>query len=151
MKYLHTFEDIDWSGIDLVEIKYKQVNDRLLKKLDSRVLSIVNKMLEYKVDDYDKCLLDVKVRDLKKDDFSCFVEDYHYDWVRDYDELPEKHETHFIYTNVNGTEFQDGGKCKDNSIYQFSRELHRGTRMENDTIRVLIRLSYVNSKPIAQK
>jgi len=34
MKYLHTFDDIDWSGIELTELKYKKVTRRLLETLD---------------------------------------------------------------------------------------------------------------------
>lgn len=151
MKHLYTFETIDWRDIELVEIKYKKVTDRLLETLDGRIRSIVEKMLSYEVAEYDRCLLDVKVRKLSKDDFSCALSNLHYDWVRTYEELPEQHETHFIYSNINGTEFENGEKCLDNSIYTYGRELHKGVVINEDTIRILIRLSYVNNKPIAQK
>lgn len=151
MKHLHTFEEIDWTGIELTEIKYKKVTKYLLSTLDYRVRMIVEKMLSYPVDDYDRCLLDVKVRNLKENDFSCALTQFHYDWVRNYDELPEKHETHFIYTNINGTEFENGEKCLENSIYTYGRELHKGVLMKDQSIRVLIRLSYVNNKSIVHK
>lgn len=143
MKFIETLDPIDWADVPLTELKYKRVDTRLLNSLHPKVRFIVDKMLNYEVKKYDKCLLDVKVRDLKKDDFSCFLRTYHYDWVKNLDH-PNKHETHFIYTNVNGTEFADGTKCIDNSIYEFGRELHKGTLMNTDVRRVLIRLSYVD-------
>lgn len=148
MKYLHTFDEIDWSGIELTELKYKKVTDRLLETLDGRVRFVVEKMLSYPVDKYDKCLLDVKIRKLKKNNFSCALQNLHYDWVKTYEELPTKHETHFIYSNLNGTEFEHGVKCKENSIYTYGRELHKGVLINEDTTRVLIRLSYVNNKKL---
>lgn len=151
MKHLHTFDDIDWSGIELTELKYKKVTRRLLETLDGRVRFIVDKMLSFPVDKYDRCLLDVKVRHLKKDDFSCALPELHYDWVRTYEESPVKHETHFIYANIDGTEFSDGTKCLDNSIYTYGRELHKGVLMKENTTRILIRLTYANNKSIVYK
>lgn len=151
MKHLHTFDEINWDGVELVEIKYRQVNERLLYSLDARIRSIIEKMMSYPVNyNYDRCLLDVKVRNLKKDQYSCALPQFHYDWVRTYDELPTQHETHFIYTNIDGTEFKDG-KCLDNSIYTYGRELHRGVLMKEDITRILIRLSYVNNKRTNKK
>lgn len=152
MKHLHTFDPIDWRNVDLVEVKYKPISRKLLDSLDPRVRTIVEKMLSYEVPyKYDNCLLDVKIRDLYESQFSCALRSFHYDWVKDYDELPIQHETHFIYTNVNGTVFKEGGKCIDNSIYTYGRELHRGVDIQEDVTRVLIRLSYVNKKQTVKK
>ena len=148
MKLIKTYDEIDWQDIQPIELKYKSYSKNLLSTLDERLQSIIldmvndNEVLQLQ---YDRCLLDVKVRHLKEGQCGCAIEDFHYDWVRTYDELPEHHETHYIYTNVNGTEFKDA-KCIDNSIYMYNRELHRGPLMLEPTTRVLIRLSYVNKK-----
>lgn len=144
MNYIETLDSIDWSDVPLTELKYKRLHKKTLDSLHPKLLHVINKMLSYEVEEkYDMCLLDVKVRDLKKGKCSCALPEYHYDWVKNYDHK-NKHEFHLIYTNVDGTEFLHGGKCKDNSIYSFGRELHRGVYMDKDKRRVLVRLSYVD-------
>lgn len=149
MKLIKTYNPINWSDIELIEIKYKKYSERLVNTLDMRLQCIIRDMHEYNTlhnnIEYDHCLLDVKVRNLDKDQCGCAIEGFHYDWVRTYNEKPDVHETHYIYTNVNGTEYVDG-KCDDNSIYMYNRELHRGPLMQDITLRVLIRLSYVNKR-----
>lgn len=144
-KLICTLDEIDWSDMPRTEIKFAEVTQSLLDSLDIRVRDIVLKMMSLNTLSYDHCLLDVKVRNLKTGDCGCFLKVYHYDWVKSLDH-PNKHETHFIYTNINGTEFEDGTKCIDNSIYQYGRESHRGSIMLTDTKRVMIRLSYVDKK-----
>ena len=88
MKHLHTFEPFDWSDVDLTEIKYKKVTTKLIESLHPKIQTIVNKMLTFKPEyNYNNCLLDVKVRLLSKGQCGCPLEEFHYDWVKDYDEL----------------------------------------------------------------
>lgn len=148
MKLLHVFDPFDWSDTPLTEIKYKLITPNLLNRLDPNIRFIVEKMMEFDVDcgSYDRRFLDVKVRFIKPNQFSCALTDFHYDWVKEFD-FPIPHETHFIYSNVNGTEFEHD-KCVDNGLYTYNRELHRGVRNEQPEVikRVLIRLSYVNDR-----
>lgn len=146
MKYIETLDEIDWSDVPLTEIKYKRFSQKFIDNIHPKFREVIERMLSVKPPcEYDLCLVDIKVRDLVKDQFSCFVEDFHYDWVKNFDHK-NKHEFHVLYTNVNGTEFENDRKCKDNSIYTFGRELHKGTLMNEDVRRVLIRISYVDNK-----
>lgn len=142
--------NIDWGEISPIELKYKPINRILNSDLDSRFLIVINEMLDNSDDlcfngDV-KTFIDVKVRHLKKGETGCALPDWHYDWVKDFDN-PKPHETHFIYSNVNGTEFIDDVgvmiKSGDGEIWKYNRDLHRCPVMIEDCLRVVIRVSFV--------
>lgn len=141
--------NIDWGGISPIELKYKSVNYVLNSDFDGRVLFVLNRMIDYS-DDLcltigEKTLVDVKIRNLNNGETGCALPDWHYDWVKDFDN-PKPHETHLIYSNINGTEFLDDHviiKAGDSEIWKYNRDLHRCPVMTEDCLRVLIRLSFV--------
>lgn len=142
--------------LPLIEIKYKQIksSDHLMmfsESLPTCLRNVIICMLNYSSDYfslYDKCYLDVKVRELKSRDTGDYLNKWHYDWVKDYNH-PIKHEKHLIYTNKFGTHYIENGvekQCLDNSIYMYGRELHKSPTVAEDIKRVMIRLSFVDNQ-----
>jgi hypothetical protein len=151
------FKPIDKKDLpDLLEIKYKLIKDAdhlvyVANMLHPAIGNVIKSMLAYstwKFEDYELCYLDVKVRDLKKGGSGDWYNNYHYDWVRDYDH-PNKHETHLIYSNIFGTHYKEDGvvkQCEPNRVYMYGRELHCSPIVTEDCRRVLIRLSFVDKQ-----
>lgn len=140
---------------ELTEIKYRLIKDQkhlveLANSFHPAIGNVILAMLAYsyfKFEDYELCYLDVKVRDLKTGESGDWYNNYHYDWVRDY-ENPNKHETHLIYSNVFGTLYKENGvekQCEPNRVYVYGRELHCSPIVTEPCRRIMIRLSFVDS------
>lgn len=146
---------ISWDHIDPVEYKYIDIN-KALRIFPQEALNVLEIMMPYLTGNYKYTLVDLKVRQLKKGQYGCPLPDWHYDCVKDY-EHPSKHENHLLYTNLNGTEIQHDGqiiKANDGDIWQYSRDLHRTSKMTDDCKRVLLRLTEcdnVKPTPIKRK
>lgn len=140
----------------LTEVKYRPVKNQehlvnLANTFHPTIGNVILSMLAYSwfnFEDYDLCYLDVKVRDLKEGDSGDWYNNWHYDWVRDY-EHPNKHETHLIYSNTFGTLYKENGvvkQCDENSVYMYGRELHCSPIVNMDCRRIMIRLSFVDQQ-----
>ena len=149
------FDDKSLKDLEPIEIKYKLIRneDKLLIEANKLPVSIrniivcMNNYSNHLFSDYDKCYLDVKVRNLKAGDSGDYTNEWHTDWVKDKNH-PNKEETHFIYTNVYGTHYLDNGiekQCDNNSIYKYHRDLHKSPVVPEDCKRVLVRLSFVDN------
>jgi len=153
------FDDKSFKDLELIEIKYKLIRneDKLLIETDKlpipirNIIVCMNNYSNHLFNDYDKCYLDVKVRNLKVGDSGDYTNEWHTDWVKEKDH-PNKEETHFIYTNVYGTHYLDNDvekQCDDNSIYKYHRDLHKSPVVPEDCKRVLVRLSFVDNLILA--
>jgi len=150
------FNQKNLDELTLIEHKYRKIisPNYLLAAAEQypvgirNVICCMNNWSNFLFNQYDRCYLDVKVRNLKAGDSGDTLNQWHYDWVENYAE-DIKHETHFIYTNKYGTHYLEDGvikQCDDNSIYKYGREIHKSPVVPEDLKRVMIRLSFVNIK-----
>lgn len=110
------FDDKSLKDLELIEIKYKMIRNeaKLLIETDKlpvpirNIIVCMNNYSNHLFNVYDKCYLDVKVRNLKAGDSGDYTNEWHTDWVKEKDHQ-NKPETHFIYTNIYGTHYLDDG------------------------------------------
>lgn len=149
-------DEKDLEYLPPIEMKYKWMlnEDQLLFTADilpvcirNVIVTMNNYALDY-FDSYDRCYLDVKVRDLKEGESGDHLNQIHLDWTNDFNH-PNKHETHFLYTNTGGTKFYSYdefvGETLPQSIYKYHREYHQSPRVKSACKRVMIRLSFVDT------
>ncbi|MNC07915.1 hypothetical protein D3C75_554800 [compost metagenome] len=136
---------------------------KALSDFPAPAVKLIEHMMQWVEGKHKKVLVDLKVADLKAEDYTC-IPGWHIDTVTDprHDSLPENH---LIYTNVFPTEFvrdpvefsedkyhfvdvtDDIPKdnyisAKPNSIHKYGRfHLHRGAQVTSDCRRVLVRIT----------
>ena len=149
------FDDKTLNDLEQIDINYKLIlsADKLLIEANNlpipirNIIVCINNYSNHLFNSYDKCYLDVKVRNLKAGDSGDYTNDWHTDWVKD-NHHTNKEETHFIYTNIYGTHYLENDvekQCADNSIYKYYRDLHKSPIVPEDCKRVLVRLSFVDN------
>jgi hypothetical protein len=133
---------VDWSSFDVQTHKYINIKKKF--EYPKEVQDILNIMLLYTYNNYKFMVFDFKVRNLIEGQCSCIFPQWHYDCVRKFDH-PSRHENHLVYSNIYGTEFLNPDfsitQAGDSELWNYGRELHRGTRVPVECKRVIIRLT----------
>lgn len=140
-----SIKKVGWMGLERpisyeedVVIKYacrRKVDETL--PLNSDLRCFINRMVINGNCDYP--LVDIKLRFHKKGECTC-IPGFHYDCVKDYDD-PSPHEHHLIWSNIEGTIFENGQRASDGEIWSYGRDLHAGPYVKEDCVRILIRLT----------